>query len=235
MPASPGIVNALLRQLADDSDSALCAHSRITSLCFRDTNTSSRRSSRPCPTADARGSSSPRATTTTLPMRLHGAAGSGSRSLSPPSGGRAEEDRGSSGLRRTSGWARVALKTLRGASSPMPPRDSVSSAKRASLRRSMNPGSAPFTRSEKLTVTPGSPCASSMASLSPSPFAVSPPSRRHPSRHASESSRAVARSLHAAHEAGIIHRDLKPGNVILTKDDSPVLVDFGLARAVPTP
>ncbi len=40
----------------------------------------------------------------------------------------------------------------------------------------------------------------------------------------------VARSLHAAHEAGIIHRDIKPGNLMITPDGDPVILDFGLAR-----
>jgi eukaryotic-like serine/threonine-protein kinase len=40
----------------------------------------------------------------------------------------------------------------------------------------------------------------------------------------------VARALHVAHELGLIHRDIKPGNIMLTGDEEPVVLDFGLAR-----
>jgi serine/threonine protein kinase len=39
----------------------------------------------------------------------------------------------------------------------------------------------------------------------------------------------LADALGHAHTAGTIHRDVKPGNVIMTNDDNPVLLDFGLA------
>ena len=42
--------------------------------------------------------------------------------------------------------------------------------------------------------------------------------------------RAVALAVQKAHEAGVIHRDLKPSNVMLTMDDEPIVMDFGLAR-----
>ncbi|MEM6453569.1 MAG: serine/threonine-protein kinase [Acidobacteriota bacterium] len=48
--------------------------------------------------------------------------------------------------------------------------------------------------------------------------------------------RRVASAVDAAHRAGFIHRDLKPANIMVeTRDDGclrPVVVDFGLARAV---
>jgi serine/threonine protein kinase/formylglycine-generating enzyme required for sulfatase activity len=39
----------------------------------------------------------------------------------------------------------------------------------------------------------------------------------------------VARALHEAHEAQIVHRDVKPGNIIVTPEGQPVLLDFGVA------
>lgn len=40
----------------------------------------------------------------------------------------------------------------------------------------------------------------------------------------------AARALHVAHKAGVIHRDIKPGNIMITEDHEPVILDFGLAR-----
>jgi DNA-binding NarL/FixJ family response regulator len=42
--------------------------------------------------------------------------------------------------------------------------------------------------------------------------------------------RRIAEALRVIHVFGILHRDLKPANVMLREDNSPVLIDFGLAR-----
>ena len=42
--------------------------------------------------------------------------------------------------------------------------------------------------------------------------------------------RALASALVACHAQGVIHRDIKPENIMLRRDGSPVLIDFGIAH-----
>lgn len=40
----------------------------------------------------------------------------------------------------------------------------------------------------------------------------------------------LADAIAAAHQRGVTHRDLKPGNVMLTREGRPMVLDFGLAK-----
>ncbi len=42
----------------------------------------------------------------------------------------------------------------------------------------------------------------------------------------------VCSAIQFAHQQGVVHRDLKPGNILVTRDGDPRLIDFGIAKVL---
>lgn len=56
-----------------------------------------------------------------------------------------------------------------------------------------------------------------------------------PASHAAKIVRQVALAMAHAHDHGFVHRDLKPDNIVIEKESqTPIVLDFGLAKRLPT-
>lgn len=55
-----------------------------------------------------------------------------------------------------------------------------------------------------------------------------------PEYRSKEIFRKILAGVHSAHLKGVIHRDIKPSNIILENDDTPKILDFGIAKLMDT-
>jgi DNA-binding response OmpR family regulator len=53
-----------------------------------------------------------------------------------------------------------------------------------------------------------------------------------PEGKALEYFRGITKGLGAAHEVGIVHRDIKPANILIRKDDTVAIADFGISKSL---
>jgi serine/threonine-protein kinase len=53
---------------------------------------------------------------------------------------------------------------------------------------------------------------------------------RIPWQQAVDWAHSLAQALHAAHLSGVIHRDIKPANIMINRQGSPKITDFGIAK-----
>ncbi len=97
--------------------------------------------------------------------------------------------------------------------------DILSSLEHPGIPRVLETGTADGWVYFAMELVPGKTIHASLATDGPCPWP-----------RAAKLGRDVAATLAYVHGRGLIHRDVKPANVVVTDDDQPVLIDFGVAR-----